>query len=314
MSMFQPATREQNRLRMAIDGPSGCGKTYTALRLAFALAGKDGKVAVIDTEHSSASKYIGEAPDGILWQWDGCNLEHFAPSTYTAAIEEASRGGYDVLVIDSLSHGWIGAGGALDQVDKSSNTNRFAAWKDVTPQQRELIDSILRCPCHVIATLRSKMEYILEPDEKGKMKPRKVGLKPIQREGVEYEFDIIADMDLSHTMTVSKSRCPAVDGDIINCPTGSWIEKVRQWLESGSPPAPKSQAVSFEPARDDNGDLGIRRIKELCQELGWGPSALRAILAKRGASRLADLGPQQLLELTSKLERKVTDQQAKEVF
>lgn len=245
--MFKPVSREQNRLRLALCGPSGAGKTYTALVLAHALIGPQGRIALIDTEHGSASKYAGTQADGHTWAWDHLSLEHYAPARYIDAIQAANDGSYDVLVIDSLSHAWAGTGGALDQVDHSRDANKFGAWRSVTPQHNALVEAILACRCHVIATMRSKTEYVLEADERGKQVPRKIGTKPIQRDGVEYEFDIVADLDHQHTMTVSKTRCPAVDGDIVHRPTGSWIEPVRRWLYDGAIPA--SRPVVTAPSR-----------------------------------------------------------------
>lgn len=104
---FRPAVRRKTKLRMAFCGPAGSGKTYTALRQAFALAAHcGGRVAVIDTEHGSASKYQGESPDGIPWEFDVRELTDFSPTAYTEAIVEAGRLGYAVLVVDSLSHAW----------------------------------------------------------------------------------------------------------------------------------------------------------------------------------------------------------------
>jgi len=237
--MFKRATKKKLKLRMAIDGPAGSGKTYTGLRFAFALAGSTGRVAVIDSEHRSAAKYQGESPDGIKFDFDVCEMDHYAPSTYTQVIREAGRQGYDVLVVDSLSHAWEGVGGALEQVDKKAEKtgNSFTAWKDVTPMHREMVEAILASPCHVICTMRSKMDYILEEvtNKAGKkvMQPKKVGMAPIQRQGVEYEFDVVADMDIDHTLTISKSRCPAIDGVKAVKPGAPFIQPLTAWLGEG---------------------------------------------------------------------------------
>jgi hypothetical protein len=237
-SMFQRATKRKLKARIALDGPAGSGKSYTALRFAHALAGPSGRVAVIDTEYRSASKYTGEAPDGYPFTFDVCELEHYAPSTYTNVIREAGKAGYDVLVIDSLSHAWDGVGGALDQVDRkaaaSRSGNSFAAWRDVTPMHREMVEAILACPAHVIVTMRSKMGYEMETDDKGKVKPVKIGLKPIQREGVEYEFDVVGDLDLDHMLLVSKSRCSALDGARAVKPGAAFIQPLIAWLSDGA--------------------------------------------------------------------------------
>lgn len=243
MGMFKPATREQLKARIALDGPTGSGKTYTGLEFAFVLAGPNGRVCVIDTEHRSASKYAGYAPHGIPWLFDVCDLKHYAPSTYTAAIREAGQLGYDVILIDSLSHGWEGVGGALDQVDKKAaeSGNSFTAWKDVTPQHREMIDAILASPAHVVVTMRSKMEYVLEEttNKNGRKvtTPKKVGMAPIQRQGMEYEFDIVCDLDIDHMLKVSKTRCPEIDGMLVSKPGPEFLSPVIRWLNEGAKPA-----------------------------------------------------------------------------
>lgn len=251
MMNFAPASRKQSKLRMTIDGPAGSGKSYTAQRFAHILA-KGGKVAVIDTERGSASKYVGEAPDGITWAFDVVNLTSFSPERYTELIEYAGRAGYPVLVIDSLSHAWEGVGGALELKDKASSSvknNDYVAWRTITPMHNRMVDAILQSPCHVITTMRSRMEYVQDINEFGKVTGiRKIGMSPIQRPGMEYEFDIVADMDWSHIMTVSKSRCSAVDGMKVEKPGQAFINKVLTWLESSTtapePPAPVFIPVS----------------------------------------------------------------------
>lgn len=230
---FAPATKKQSRLRMAILGPSGSGKTYTALRMAQALA-NGGAIAVIDTERGSASKYAGEAPDGPSWQFDVLELTAFNPDLYTQAIEMASRAGYAVLIIDSLSHAWSGKDGALELKDRIGG-NDWAAWRKITPMHDRMIDAILQSPCHVIVTMRSKMDYVQETDEKGKTVIRKVGMAPVQRPGMEYEFDIVLDMDWSHIGVVSKSRCSAVADTESFKPGPAFMQPVIEWLNSGAP-------------------------------------------------------------------------------
>jgi len=237
MSMFRPATREKLRLRLGLSGPSGSGKTYTALRIAMAMGEK---VAVIDTERRSASKYVGmSAADGTVFAFDVCDLTKHSPDDYTRAIETAARD-YDVLIIDSLTHAWSGRNGALEQVDNAAKRNRgnsYVAWRDVTPKHNRMVDAILAADCHVIACLRSKTEYILELNDKGKMAPRKVGTKPIQRDGMEYEFDVFADMDLDHNLLVSKTRCSKLDGAVIHLPGAGVADTLMQWLNDGAEPA-----------------------------------------------------------------------------
>ena len=235
--MFRQATKLQTRLRMTLDGPAGSGKTYTALRFAHALTQAfPGKIALIDTERGSASKYVGESPDGIPWAFDTLQLLTFSPEDYTRAVVAAGSIGYSVLIIDSLSHAWEGVGGALEMKSKAGES--WSAWKNITPIHNRMVDSILQSPCHVITTMRSRMEYVPETDANGKIiNIRKVGLAPIQRPGMEYEFDVVADIDWSHILTVSKSRCSSVADMKIEKPGPDFMAPVVDWLKSGDAPS-----------------------------------------------------------------------------
>ncbi|HEY9410659.1 MAG TPA: ATP-binding protein [Jiangellaceae bacterium] len=227
MSSFAPATRQSTKARIALAGPSGSGKTWTALTLAHALGNR---IAVIDTERGSASKYAGV--NG--WQFDVVAPGAFSPQSLTGLLAEAGQEGYDVLVLDSWSHYWMGVEGMLEQADKrATNSNNFSGWKAVRPDERRMIDALISYPGHIIATLRVKTEYVIEENERGKKVPRKVGLKPEQREGVEYEFDLLGDMDHENTLTVSKSRIPALTRAVIKEPDAELGKAIRLWLEDG---------------------------------------------------------------------------------
>jgi DNA polymerase III delta prime subunit len=235
MSAFKKATKTQSRLRLALYGPSGSGKTYTALTIAQAL-GKP--VAVIDTERGSASKYAGDVAE-----FDVLELTSFEPAKYIAALKDAAGASYPTVVIDSLSHAWMGKGGLLDQADAKGG--RFDAWKQLTPQQHSLIDAILAYPGDVIVTMRTKTEYIVEKDERGKSAPRKVGTAPVQKDGVEYEFDVAASLDMDNTMHVEKSRCPTLQGAMIRKPGADVAHILRAWLSDGAPaPVPEVTHVA----------------------------------------------------------------------
>jgi hypothetical protein len=241
---FQKATKKRSKLRLALTGPSGSGKTYTALIAAQAVA-EGGRVAVIDTERGSASLYSDK------FDFDVLELDTFHPQHYIDAIHAAEEAGYAVVVIDSLSHAWEGEEGALELVDQAAARNRgnsYVAWRDVTPLQRKMVDAMLQSPCHVVATMRSKMEYVQEKDEKGKTNIRKVGMAPIQRAGVEYEFTFVGDMDVDHTLVVSKSRCDLVADAVVKRPTAEFFGKVLDWLNSGEP-APERPQTPAEPER-----------------------------------------------------------------
>jgi DNA polymerase III delta prime subunit len=220
--MFQKATKTQARLRFALCGPSGSGKTYSALKIARHL-GKT--VAVIDTEHGSASKYAD------LFDFDVCNLVDFHPGKYMEAIKAAGQAGYDVILIDSLTHAWFAE---LDLAGKS-----FDGWKNVRPLERALIDAMLASPAHIIATMRTKTEWVLEEyvNKAGKtcVAPKKVGTAPIQASGIEYEFDLAGEIDLNHLLTISKSRCPELSNTTHLNPGQELAETMLAWLTDGVP-------------------------------------------------------------------------------
>lgn len=221
--MFKKAERKRIFVKMALCGVSGSGKTYSALLLAQGLGGK---IAMIDTENGSGELYSD------LCEYDVAQIvPPFTTTNYINAIKEAERAGYDVLIIDSLSHVWNGAGGLLEQQEQLARTkykgNSWAAWKDITPMHDKLVQTILQSKIHVIVTMRSKQDYIQTEDKKIK----KVGMAPVQREGLEYEFTIMFDIDREkHEATASKDRTRLFDNtvDVITPATG---ELIRKWVE-----------------------------------------------------------------------------------
>jgi len=338
--MFKKATKEKLKARIALDGPAGSGKTYTALRFAFALAGKGGRVAVIDTEHRSASKYVGESPDGFPFQFDVCELEHYSPTTLKNVVDEAGKR-YDVILIDSLSHFWEGTGGALQLVDKkkaSSKGGGFSAWSDINPLLGEMMKSMLNSPAHIIATMRTKMAYDVEKNEKGKLEVTKIGLKPVQREGLEYEFDLVGDIDLEHILTVSKTRCSPLDGAKAEKPGPEFVVPLITWLNTGVDPAPRAEIpepapdpatqegsdqngarkgvrLSGKPATDPHkqhesepcGEDLAERIKVEAQRLEMPTDKLKQIMSRNGANKLAELPHKEAAKLLSRLQAMAAD-------
>lgn len=227
---FQKAVKHEAKLRLSISGPSGAGKTYTALRLAKGL-GK--KVALIDTERGSASKYADE------FDFDVLEIRPpYHPDRFLAAIKDAEEAGYDVCIIDSLSHAWNGPGGVLEIVDqeaaKSKSNNTFTAWKKGTPIQNKFIDGLTGAGIHIIGTMRSKTEYILEQGAHGKTSPKKVGMAPIQRDGFEYEFDVCLEMTPDNDGIVGKTRCSAITGQLFAKPGEELAAILKAWL-TGAP-------------------------------------------------------------------------------
>ena len=228
--MFQKAIKQEAKLRLAIAGPSGSGKTYSALAIASHLGGK---IAVVDTEHGSASKYADK------FGFDVVNMEPpFHPDRFVKFIREAQDGGYSTVILDSLSHAWNASGGLLEVIDqiaaRSNSKNTFAAWKEGTPIYNKMIDGIIQSDVHVIATMRSKQDYALEVDERGKQKPVKLGMAPIQRDGFEYEFDVVFTMDIDNNAVVTKTRCEALNGGIFRKPGKDVADILNEWL-TGAP-------------------------------------------------------------------------------
>lgn len=224
---FAPATRAASKARIALAGPSGSGKTYTALALATRLSDN---VGVIDTERGRASLYVGV--NG--WEFATHNPQSFSPTSLTEALAVAAGNGIGCIVVDSLSHYWMGVDGMLEQADrKAKNGNSFSGWKEVRPDERRMLDALASFPGHVIVTLRVKTEYVIEENERGKKVPRKVGMKPEQREGIEYEFDVVGDLDLENVLSVSKSRIPSLSRAVIAEPGPDLADTINAWLSDG---------------------------------------------------------------------------------
>jgi len=224
---IRKAERKKAKLRLGIAAPSGAGKTYSSLMLAF---GMGGKVGLIDTEHGSGDLYAH------LGDYDIIPIE--APYTvakYLEAIKAFEEAGYTTIIIDSLSHAWAGDGGLLDKQGKIADrgTNSFAAWRSITPEHNSLVDAMLQSQTHIIATMRSKQDYVLEVNDKGKQMPKKVGLAPVQRDGMEYEFTVMLDVGMDHTATASKDRTGMFDGQYFKI-TQETGKTLLAWLECGT--------------------------------------------------------------------------------
>lgn len=288
---FQKATKKKSKLRLGLVGPSGSGKTYSALAIA---SGLGSKVAVIDTERGSASLYADR------FSFDVLELESFHPTKYVEAIHDAEKAGYDVVVIDSLTHAWAGKEGALELVDaamkRQRTPNKFTAWGDVTPHHNALVDAMLQCRAHLIVTMRAKTEYVLEQDEHGKQRPRKVGMAAIQRDGMEYEFTIVGDLDLDHNYIITKSRVDFLDGKTINKPGPRLAADLLEWLNSGAEaPAPAPAAPA--PAPRDPHPMEVRIAKAgtaadldaLVPEIGRLSAADKNYLRPLFEARMAEL-------------------------
>lgn len=223
---FNKAERKKSRLRLALCGVSGSGKTMSALMVAKGLGGK---TAVIDTENGSASLYSDR------FDFDVLELEApYTPERFIEAISLAENAGYDTVVIDSMSHEWVGSGGCLEINDLLGKTkykgNSFGAWGETGSRHIKFLEKIVTSKIHIIATVRMKNEHVQDGKTK---KVHKVGMKYEMREDFEYEFTSVFNIDRDgHYAISSKDRTGIFNDEpfIITPATG---ERFDEWLNSG---------------------------------------------------------------------------------
>lgn len=280
MSMFKKAERKQVKLKIALTGPSGSGKTMSALLLAMGI-GK--KIAVIDTENGSASLYADR------FDFDTIVLKSpYTVAKYLEAMNAASAAGFDVLIIDQISHAWAGEGGLLakkEALDSRGGSNSYTNWGGITKEHEQFKSAILNYEGHLICTMRSKQDYVLEQNEKGKSVPKKVGMAPIQREGMEYEFTTVFDLAMDHYAQSSKDRTSLFDGQLfkITPDTGALFMK---WLSVAKPT-----------------QLQLTELFDLAKQLGMAPPAIKEIMTARypGVQSSLDLSQEQCLDMKKHL-------------
>jgi hypothetical protein len=241
---IKKAVKYGAKLRLALYGPSGSGKTYTALAIARTLSEK--RICVIDTERGSASKYAGDPFD-----FDVIELESFHPNGYIEAIRVVLQAGdYDVLVIDSASHEWEGSRGALELAGRD-----FTNWATVTPLHNKFIDMMLSADIHVIATMRAKEEYVMEKEEgKAKATVRKVGMEPVQRKNMQYEFDIVGSLGMENTLTIEKTRCSGLKDQAFAAGNErAMVTILKVWLSGDPAPAKEPDIMTVYEAGKAHG-------------------------------------------------------------
>jgi hypothetical protein len=218
-----------------MQGPSGAGKTYSSLLLAFGLTGNWSKIAVIDTENQSADLYAH------LGQYNVISVSSpQTPEKYVEAIEVCEKAGMEAIIIDSISHEWE----TLLDIHSNMPGNSFSNWAKITPRHNALLNKILSCSAHVIATVRTKQDYVLT-DKNGKMVPEKVGLKGVQRDGLEYDFTIVFDVNIRHQASASKDRT----GMFVDQPEFRVSEdtgkRILNWCMEGNPSSQKPDVFSL---------------------------------------------------------------------
>jgi hypothetical protein len=226
--IIKKANKRAKKLRLGISAASGFGKTYGALLLAKGLCNGDlSKTCAIDTERGSASLYA-DLGDYSTIQLDA----PYTPEKYIEAMSVAEKAGFEVIIVDSITHEWDGQGGCLEI--QQSLGGRYQDWAKVTPRHDAFINKILTSSCHVITTVRRKQEYEMSSSG-GRTTVQKVGTKEVTREGFEYELDINFEVvNKNHLVTASKDRTKLFDSVpefMITEETGKMILK---WCSSGT--------------------------------------------------------------------------------
>lgn len=238
MEQLRKATRKKAKIRLGFSSVSGGGKTVSALLMAYGMTGDWDKIAVIDTENESADLYANHTLDS------GSTIGEFlvyplkapyTPERYKEAIYACENGGVEVIIIDSITHEWDGAGGCLEILDeltkKDPKHNSYAQWANVTPRHQVFINAILQSPCHIFTTVRRKQDYDMS-NQNGKTVITKAGLKEITREGFEYELTANLELDQLHNATASKDRTGLFHGKSFT-PSIEWGQLLKDWCESG---------------------------------------------------------------------------------
>jgi hypothetical protein len=223
---IRKALRKQAKIKLALQGSSGSGKTYSTLLLASGMTVWS-RIAVIDTENHSADLYAHLGEFNVLQL-----SKPFSPERYISAIETCEKAGMEVIIIDGITHEWEGSGGILD-IHGNLPGNSFTNWAKITPRHNAFVQKILESPCHIICSIRTKTDYVLS-EKNGKMVPEKVGMKGITRDGMDYEFTIVFDIDLKHNATASKDRTGLFMDKPERIITQEHGRRILQWCKKGT--------------------------------------------------------------------------------
>jgi hypothetical protein len=322
MIELKVAQRKKAKLKLGMSAPSGGGKTLGSLLIAYGLMKEKypnlpdselwSKIAIIDTENGSGELYVGKEIAGIvIGSYNAITLTPpFEADKYSEAIKVCHDAGMEVAIIDSTTHLWAGQGGLLEQQGNIAKRtgNSYTAWRDVTPQHNRFVDTMLQTDIHVIATMRSKTEYVQEKDPNtGKTVVRKVGLNPIQKEGMEFEFTCFLEIDAEHNAFGSKDRTGIVDQKYIKI-TPQMGRDLMKWLEMGADTkAPPQVLASVKSAEDTVADFATtkKKVVDACVSLGGKANKelmdlLKEYTPNGNPNAIKDLN--QLTELSVKLE------------
>jgi len=197
-SRFRTASRRNIVSKILIDGVSGSGKSLTSLLIARGIVGPTGRIGVLDTQNGQIRRYSDVTPFGIITLRGDYN-----PQRFIDVIEgDAIAANLDCLIIDSATHEWSGKGGCLELAKRANGPDD---WKTVSPLHQAFLEAIVQAPFNVIVTCRTKTLWEYRPDERGRIKPYRIGTDAIQRQEFEYDFDAWFRLDIDHVASVEKS-------------------------------------------------------------------------------------------------------------
>lgn len=295
MIQLQKAKRTLARIKVALGGPSGSGKTMSSLLMAYGLvkAAHPGmsdaeiweKICIIDTENGSASLYVNmQVGANRIGEFFTIPMgPPYEVTKYIDSIHAAEQAGIEVIIIDSLSHAWIGEGGALDKQGKIAQRtgNSYTAWRDITPEHNRLVDTMLQSSSHIIANMRAKTDYVQEKNANGKTVVKNIGMGLQMRDGVDFEFSTVFMLDADHVANATKDRTGLFDGKyfVITPETG---KEIYAWLSSGAvekPELPKPTKVEApvateSPTPTESGsEITMDQVDKLIKERCSGASA-----------------------------------------
>lgn len=312
---FKKAAKKEVKLTMGISGPAGAGKTLSALRIARGLVGPHGKLALIDTEGAKANAYADVIENG----YDIAQFESpFELDKLEDTLDEAVEAGYQVIVIDSLSHFYAGEGGILQQVEDESTRNGgngMKAWATVTPRIKRFTEKLKAMPIHVIVTLRAKTTYEISRNDKGKVSVQKLGLEPIWKGGndsIDFEVDHMLKMTTDHRAIVDKTRLIGLTDKIFDKPDEKLGKQIKEYLSGGiiSPIEPEP-VVADESAEEPAEKIApkqqlLSQLEDLAQATGrdiaeWFPK----IAAAHNKEKIEDMTQVALKEVIKKVKDKM---------
>lgn len=243
---LQEASRKKVKIKCALQGPSSSGKTKSGLYIAYGLCGSWEQIAVIDTENRSSELYSDIGNFKVLHL-----APPFSPERYSEALQVCIEAGMKVVIIDSLTHEWEYI---LDS-HSAMIGNSFTNWSKLTPRHNAFVNTMLQADVHIIGTIRTKQDYVLS-EKNGKVIPEKIGLKGVQRDGIDYEFTLVFDLDMSLHAKASKDRTRLFFGNPEFIPGIETGKRILEWCNEGIEQVPIAPEIliqrKIEAARDIN--------------------------------------------------------------